>query len=63
VPQPLARALFRYRLLIISTLAVMGIAMALLTVDVFAYELAEVNAFGKVLDVVKTSVTCCLGIS
>jgi len=49
--------------LIISTLAVLGIAMAPLPVTVIACEFAAAIAFGAILDVVKTPVFARLGIS
>jgi H+-transporting ATPase len=50
-------------ILIISTLAVLGVAMAPLPIEVIAYEFAAAIAFGVVLDVVKIPVFARLQIS
>jgi H+-transporting ATPase len=49
--------------LIISTLAALGIAMAPLPIAVIAGEFAAAIAFGAILDVVKIPVFACLRIA
>jgi H+-transporting ATPase len=62
-PQHLARTLFRCDVLIISTLATFGIAVAPLPIAIIAAEFGAAVIFGAILDIVKVPVFARLRVS